>query len=69
MQPETVGRLSFLRQKALDGTLSMEEMKEAVIMMRGDRASSVRNTDSARRAKVKAAIPDADTMLDELGTI
>ena len=66
MQPETQGRLAFLRAKAIEGTLTLEEMKEAVIMMRGDRASSVRNTD-ARRAKVKAAIPDADSMLDELG--
>ena len=68
MQPETQGRLAALRQKAVEGTLTIEEMKEAIVMMRGDRASSVKNTD-ARRAKVKAAIPDADTLLDELGGI
>lgn len=67
MQPETQGRLAILRAKAVDGTLTLEEMKEAVVMMRGDRASSVRNSDSSRKAKVKAAIPSADAMLNELG--
>lgn len=69
MQPETQGRLAILRAKAVDGTLTLEEMKEAIVMMRGDRASSVRNSDSSRKAKVKAAIPSADDMLNELGNI
>lgn len=66
MQPETHSRLTVLRQKAIEGTLTLEEMKEAVVMMRGDRASSVKQGDT-RRAKVKAAIPDADSLLNELG--
>lgn len=67
MQPETQQRIATLRQKAVEGTLTLDEMREAVKMMRGDRASSVKASADSRRAKVKAAIPDADTMLDELG--
>jgi hypothetical protein len=69
MTPELQQRLINLRGKAVDGSLSIEEMKEAVRLMRGDRASAVKNSDSSRRKMAKAEIPDADSLLDELGNI
>ena len=72
MSPEVIAKLAILRQKANEGNLSVEEMKEAVILMRGDRkaiASAPTGSTSTRRAKAKAEIKSADEMLDELGKI
>ena len=66
--PETQMKIAVWRQKAMEGTLTLEEMREAVIIMRGDRKNSANAAASgARRAKAKAAIPSADDMLEELG--
>lgn len=64
---ETAARIAQLRVKAADGTLTQEDMREAVLLLRGDRRSAAAASDTARRAKAKAAIPDADDLLNELG--
>ena len=65
---ETQQKIAVWRQKAQEGTLTLEEMRQAVEIMRGDRKNSAHAAASgARRAKAKAAIPSADDMLDELG--
>lgn len=69
MQPETHSRLAILRQKAIEGTLNLDEVKEAVKLMRADRMSAATAPSTARKAKAKAVIKDADEMLDELGGI
>ena len=71
MSPEVIAKLAILRQKAAEGTLSVDEMKEAVILMRGDRkaTASAPASSGTRRAKAKAEIKSADEMLDELGKI
>jgi hypothetical protein len=66
---ETLSRIAQLRAKILDNTITLEEMKEGVILLRQDRKSAASSSDSTRRAKAKAAIPSADDMLDELGGI
>lgn len=62
-------KLAIWRQKAVAGTLSLEEMREAVRAIRGDRkiAASVSEVSRAKKNQLKAAIPSADDMLDELG--
>lgn len=61
-------RLSILRQKAVDNTLTQDEMKEGIELMRGERKSAqIAAASSTRRAKVKAEIPSADDLLGELG--
>lgn len=68
---ETQARIAVWRQKCLEGTITLEEMREAVAIMRGDRRNAAQanasGTSGARRAKAKAVIPSADDMLDELG--
>lgn len=39
--PETQSRLSILRQKSVDNTITLEEMKEAIRMMRADRHAAL----------------------------
>lgn len=68
MSPELLAKISIWRAKANDGTLTLEEQREAVMALRGDRKIAATSGDSAKRtAKAKAAVPNADDMLGELG--
>jgi hypothetical protein len=71
VSPEVQSRLAILRQKAVEGTLTLEEQKEAIIMIRGDRQRAVSSPSgsAAKRSMAKAVIPSADEMLNELGKI
>jgi hypothetical protein len=64
--PEVQSRLAILRAKSLDGTLTLDEMREAIRIMIADRKSAVQRSASVRRSKAKAEIKHADEMLDEL---
>jgi hypothetical protein len=66
---ETLQKLQLWRAKAADGTLTLDEMREAVVLMRGDRKAGQSASSTTRRAKAKAEIPSADDMLSELGNI
>ena len=67
--PETLQRISQLRAKAVEGTLTLDEAREGVALLRQDRKSAAASSDTSRRARAKAAIPHADDLLDELGNI
>lgn len=67
MSPETQARLVILRQKSVEGTITMEELREGVLLMRADRVAGASASDGSRRAKAKAVVKSADEMLDELG--
>ena len=67
MAPELLQKLAIWRAKAADGTLTLDEMREAVVLMRGDRKAGQSASTGTRRAKAKAEIPSADDMLSELG--
>ncbi len=69
LSPEMQSKISIWRQKAMEGTLTKEEMQEAVIALRGERRSAAAASSSAKRTKAKAAIPSAQSLLDELGEI
>ena len=69
MSPEVAGRIAVLKQKALDNTLSLEDMKEAVRLIRGDRAVAQVVSTTSRTKRAKAEIKTADEMLDELGKV
>lgn len=70
MSPEVQAKLAILKQKAIDGTLTIDDQREAVRIMRADRkAAPPPTTSSTRRARAKAEIKSADEMLDELGKI
>lgn len=68
--PELQAKLAAWRAKAVAGTLTKEEMAEAVELMRKDRkvAAMVSEKSVATRVtKAKAVIPTADEMLAEIG--
>ena len=66
---DTMTKIAIWRQKAIDGTLTVEEMKEAIQVMRGDRRGAAIASDKARKAEAGVAIPTADDLLAELGDL
>ena len=69
MSPESMSRVAALRQKAIAGTITQEEMIEAVKILRADRTSAVVASGKkagARAAKVAAVSLNGDDLLGEL---
>lgn len=64
--PETLSRIAILQQKCAEGTVTVEEMREAVLLLRGERRTAATASETSRRKTAKAAIPDADSLLNEL---
>jgi hypothetical protein len=63
---EGQAQVALWRQKAKEGTLTLEEMKQAIIFLRQDRMNAAA-TSSASKAK-KAPV-DADSLLSELDNL
>lgn len=67
MSPELTSKIQIWRQRSRDGNLTEADMAEAIAALRGERKGAAIASDTARRSKAKTAIPDADSMLKELG--
>lgn len=59
-------KIAELRQKAKSGTMTLDDCKEAIRILRADRLN-ITPTKAASRAKPKAIAPDADDLLKDLG--
>ena len=59
------------RQKVRDDTITMEEMRDAIAAIRGERLGASNTSDASRErkstAKAKAAPVDSDALLRDLG--
>lgn len=67
MSPELNQRIAVWRSKAAAGTLTREEMREAVKVLRQGRVAAAATSERARTTKAKAEIPSADDLLKEMG--
>ena len=65
--PELQSKIAIWRQKAVEGTLTVPEMKEAILALRAGRVSAAHASEGAKRKAAKTAIPSADDLLSELG--
>lgn len=66
MTAEQQSQIAVWRQKAAEGTLTIEEMREIVVLLRASRRTAAAASEQARRTRAKAAIPSADDLLSEL---
>jgi len=67
---ELQAKVASWRLRAAEGTLSLDEMKEAVAVLRGGRLSAATAAASAHRTAAKRAVaPPAEDMLGELGEL
>ena len=65
--PETEAKVARWRQMARDGTLSINEMREAIIYLRSGRAAAPVKTAASKAAKAGAAPVDTNALLGQLG--
>lgn len=66
LSPETQAKVALWRQKARDGTLTMEESREALKLLREDRLNAGATTTKAsagRSLKAQAAAVDTKSLL------
>lgn len=66
MSPELASKIEIWRAKAINGTLSAEEMREAIIALRADRVGASVASDKSRTSKRKADAPNALDLLGEM---
>ena len=64
------GNIQLWRQKSRDGTITLDEMRQAIALIRAERvgasAVSAKSTATKVAAKAKAAPIDSDELLNEL---
>ena len=64
MSPDLHTRIAELRTKAVSGTLTDDELKEALVALRADRRFSAAKAGAAKRSERAAAVPvDTDALL------
>lgn len=68
--PEMQAKMQIWRQKAIAGTITQEELREAIQALREDRlAASTAGTAKASRKSTPKAPINSDDLLAELGDI
>lgn len=63
---ELQAKIAVWRERSANGTMTIEEYRDAIAAIRGDRKSAHAASDQSRRTKAKAVVPDAKTLLGEL---
>lgn len=63
---ELQAKISSWRQRSAEGTLTLDEMKEAILYLRAGRVQAANASAASKRKKSIAAIPSAADMLSEL---
>lgn len=64
--PELQSKVAVWRQRAVEGTLTREEMREAIALLRQGRVGAAIASETSRKKSAKAAIPTATDLLAEL---
>lgn len=71
MSVTVAANIQVWRQKCRDGTITLEEMREAIAAIRTERLGAGERSEASRErkttAKAKAAPIDSDAMLKDLG--
>lgn len=63
---ELQAKIADWRRKAVEGTLTLEEMKEGVILLRAGRMQAAAASAASKRKKAITEIPSAEDMLADL---
>lgn len=65
--PPLQSKIDMWRRKMADGTITLDEMKEAVIALRQGRTNAAQAAASAGKKSTKKPTRSAEDMLGELG--
>jgi len=70
ISPELQSKIANWRRRSLTGEITLDEMKEAVLLIRGQRSSAAAAAATASAGKrKKAPAKNVDDMLNELGSL
>ena len=69
MTPELNAKISVWRQAAIEGTLSQDDLREAIAALRGDRRGAAVASEKSKTKKAIREIPSADDLLSEIGEL
>jgi len=64
--PELQSKIAIWRSKSADGTISLAEMREAIIALRAGRKAAIEAASASRKSSPKRPSKSADDMLGEL---
>lgn len=64
---ELQAKIAIWREKTRAGQMTVEEYRQVVESIRGERKSAAVASEQSKRAKAKAAVPDAKALLGALG--
>lgn len=64
--PELQSRIQLWRQKCQEGTMSREDYREAIALLREGRLAAAQSAASSRSAKGKKPPADGESLLGEL---
>lgn len=67
LSPELQAKMFRWRQRCIEGTITDEDLTEAMTALRGERSAAAQQTKTARTKAAKVAIPSAKDLLDEMG--
>lgn len=63
MTPDLQSKIAFWRRAAVEGTLTPEQMREAILALRQGRLAASAASEASKRKKAATEIPDAETLL------
>ena len=66
MNDDINAKVALWRQKHADGTLTLDDTRDFIKILRAGRLSALNSSEAGKRARAKAAIPNADDLLGEL---
>jgi len=66
---ELQSKIASWRLRAAEGTLTLDEMKEAIVHLRAGRLSAAVAASAAKRTAPRVAAPSQEDMLDELADL
>jgi hypothetical protein len=69
MTPETQAKIQMFRQKSREGTITTEELREALAIMREDRVGAQTTSTASRTKKAAKAAINSDDLLGELDSL
>lgn len=69
MTPEAQSRVAQLRHLSAERELTLDETREVVALLREGRLAAHHASETARKKTAKVVIPDADSLLGELGAL
>lgn len=66
MTPEMMLKIAAIREKVKDGTATLEDMKEGIRLVREDRTGALTASAASKKKAIKAEVPSAADLLNEL---